>query len=104
MQEAELMVMAPFESASELQEAHTSLLEALDRQIGPETTADNATAALTQHNIAEIITQSRLALQHLLRLFRLRRKPKLNATAYQRLARMIALTWQALIPVLDSQK
>jgi len=42
------MVVAPFESASELQEAHTSLLEALDRQIGSDTSADNAGAALAQ--------------------------------------------------------
>lgn len=48
MQEMELVSMTPFESASELQGAHSSLLEALDSQIGPDARADNATAALRQ--------------------------------------------------------
>ncbi len=48
MHESAIEVTVPFESASELQEAHTSLLEAHDRQIGPDASADNATAALRQ--------------------------------------------------------
>ncbi len=48
MQESALDMTVPFESASELKEAHTSLLEAHDRQIGPDASADNAAAALRQ--------------------------------------------------------
>jgi len=48
MQGAILMQMAPFESASELQNAHTDLLELLDEQLGPDANAENEAAAVTQ--------------------------------------------------------
>ena len=40
--------VAPFESASELREAHASLLEALDRQLGQDASAEDDTSALAQ--------------------------------------------------------
>lgn len=48
MQGAILMGMAPFESASELQKAHTSLLELLDEHIGHDAKEENEAAAVAQ--------------------------------------------------------